>query len=132
MQENGALVGIHCCGKSDWSLITECGIDILNFDAFYYGESLGLFSKEMEAFLNKGGKIAWGVVPTLDVDSLEASTLESLTAKFEEAVSYLTNKGISRELINENSIIQHLCGAGGLSLEQAEKAMRFTSELAAF
>lgn len=131
LQENGALVGVHCCGKSDWSLITESGIDILNFDAFYFSESLGLFSKEIENFLKKGGKIAWGVVPTLDMDALEASTASSLAEKFEEAKSYLTNKGIDEKLICENSIITTSCGAGGLSVEQAEKAMRLTSELAA-
>jgi hypothetical protein len=130
LQKNGALVGIHCCGKSDWSLITESGVDILNFDGFYFGESLGLFSKEMDNFLKKGGKIAWGIVPTMDVDSLEAATLEMLAEKFEEAKSYLVNKGIDEKLIHENAIITPSCGAGSLTEAQAEKAMRLTSELA--
>lgn len=132
LQENGALVGIHCCGKSDWSLITESGIDILNFDGFYFSESLALFSKEIEAFLKKGGKIAWGIVPTLDTDALEASDVDSLAGKFEEAISYLINKDIDRKLICESSLITTSCGAGGLSEEQAEKALKLTSELAGF
>lgn len=132
LQENGAVVGIHCCGKSDWSLITETGVDILNFDAFYFGESLGLYAGEMQNFLKKGGKIAWGVIPTLDTDALDASTLESLAEKFEEAKSYLTNKGVDEKLIRENSIITTSCGAGGLSIAQSEKAMKLTSELAEF
>jgi len=130
LQKNGALVGIHCCGKSDWSLITGTGVDILNFDGFYFGESLGLFSKEIENFLKNGGKIAWGMIPTLDVDALEASTIESLAKKFEEAKLYLINKGIDEKLIYENAIITPSCGAGSLTEEQAEKAMRLTSELA--
>jgi methionine synthase II (cobalamin-independent) len=132
LQENGALVGIHCCGKSDWSLITESGVDILNFDGFYFGESLSLFSKEMDNFLKKGGKIAWGIVPTLDVDALETANMEILAKKFEEAKTYLVNKGIDEKLINENAIITPSCGAGSLSVEQAEKAMRLTSELATY
>lgn len=132
LQENGTLVGIHCCGKSDWSLITESGVDILNFDGFYFGESLGLFSKGIAEFLNRGGKIAWGIVPTLDIDSLEAASLETLAQKFQEAKSYLVNKGIDEKLINENAIITPSCGAGSLSQSQAEKAMKFTSELANF
>ena len=132
LHENGALVGIHCCGKSDWSLITESGVDILNFDGFYFGESLSLFSKEIENFLKKGGKIAWGIVPTLDVDSLETSNIEILAKKFEEAKTYLINKGIDEKLINENAFITPSCGAGSLTVEQAEKAMRLTSELAEF
>jgi len=132
LRENGALVGVHCCGKTDWSLITESEIDILNFDGFYFGESLGLFSSEIENFLKKGGKIAWGIVPTLDVDALEASTVESLAMKFEEAASFLINKGIDRKLISENAFITTSCGAGSLSPEHAEKALRLTSELADF
>jgi len=132
LQENGALVGIHCCGKSDWSLITESGVDILNFDGFYFGESLSLFSNEIENFLKKGGKIAWGIVPTLDVDALETANMEILSKKFEEAKNYLINKGISEKLINENAIITPSCGAGSLSVKQAENAMKLTSELAEF
>ena len=130
LRENGALVGIHCCGKSDWSLITESGIDILNFDAFYFGESLGLFSREIENFLKNGGKIAWGVIPTLDTDALEASTLETLIEKFEEAKGYLICKGVDEKLVFDNAIITTSCGAGGLSLAQTEKAMKLTKELA--
>ena len=132
LQENGALVGIHCCGKSDWSLITESGVDILNFDGFYFGESLSLFSHDIEKFLKKGGKIAWGIVPTLDVDSLETSNIDKLAKKFEEAKTFLVNKGIDEKLINENALITPSCGAGSLTVEQAEKAMRLTSELAEF
>jgi len=130
LQKNGALVGIHCCGKSDWSLITESGVDILNFDGFYFGESLGLFSKEISEFLNNGGKIAWGIIPTLDVDALNSATADSLLEKFKEARSYLVNKGIDEKLINENAIITPSCGAGSLTEEQAQKAMKLTSELA--
>lgn len=132
LQKHGALVGIHCCGKSDWSLITESGVDILNFDGFYFGESLSLFSKEMDNFLKRGGKIAWGIIPTLDVDSLETANMEILANKFEEAKNFLVNKGIDEKLIYENAIITPSCGAGSLTEAQAEKAMRLTSELAAY
>ncbi len=132
LQENGALVGVHCCGKSDWSLITESGADILNFDGFYYAESLSLYPKEMTTFLKKGGKIAWGIIPTLDIDSLDSATFESLTQKFEEAKAFLVNKGFDDELLNECSIITPSCGAGGLTIEQADKASKLTSQLAEF
>lgn len=132
LQKNGVLVGIHCCGKSDWSLITESGVDILNFDGFYFGESLSLFSKEIENFLKKGGIIAWGIIPTLDVDALETVNIEILAKKFEDAKTYLVNKGVEEKLILENIIITPSCGAGSLTVEQAEKAMALTSELAAY
>jgi len=130
LKQHGAIVGVHCCGNSDWSIITESGADILNFDGFYFAESLGLYSSELKKFLENGGKIAWGIIPTLDVDALMAATCESSIKKYEEAISYLVNKGIDKKLIFESTLITPTCGAGSLSVEQAEKAMRLTGELA--
>ncbi len=129
LQSAGALVGIHCCGKSDWSLITESGIDILNFDGFYFAQSLGLYPQEIKNFLVNGGKIAWGMVPTMDTDALDIATVESLVQKYEQAISYLLNKNIDKDLIAESSIITPSCGAGCLTQEQAKKAMQLTADL---
>ncbi len=71
IKDFGALSAIHCCGKSDWSVLFDAGVDIINFDAFAYSKSLGAYVKDMENFLKKGGYIAWGIVPTLDKDALE-------------------------------------------------------------
>ena len=57
LKENGAIVGIHCCGKTDWSIITESNVDILNFDALYYAESLALYSKDIECVFKKKADI---------------------------------------------------------------------------
>ncbi len=46
--------------------------------------------------------------------------------KFKKAVNYLTKKGINEKLIMDNSFITPMCGAGSLSNEPAEKAMRLT------
>ncbi len=32
-----ALAGIHCCGNTEWSILIDAGVDIVNFDAFEYG-----------------------------------------------------------------------------------------------
>lgn len=129
LRDHGALVGIHCCGKTDWSLITSSDVDIINFDALYFAESLSLYSKEINEFLKKGGYIAWGMVPTLDEDALKSADVEFLTNKFQEAVSYLTNKGIDEKLILDSCFITPTCGAGSLSVELAEKALHLNHDL---
>jgi len=130
LQANGALVGVHCCGKTDWSMIIDSGVDIINFDGFYYGESLALYAKQVEKFLKKGGYIAWGIVPTLDKDALEVATLESLVKVFEDAKEYLLKKKLDEKLIIKHSFITPSCGAGSLDLPLATKAMKLCSELA--
>ena len=79
--------------------------------------------------MKKGGYLAWGMVPTLDKTALENADAESLTKLFEKSVSYLTEKGIEQNLIIKQSFLTPSCGAGGLNIELAQKAMRLTSEL---
>lgn len=130
LRQHGVITGIHCCGKSDWSIVAESGVDILNFDGCCFAESLGLYSTDIGKFLKNGGKIAWGVVPTMDIEALEAANLESSIEKYEEAITYLTNKGIDKNLIFESTMVTPACGAGILSIEQSEKAMQLAGRLA--
>lgn len=129
IKENGALSAIHCCGKCDWSIPIDCKVDIIHFDSYAFAQNLSLFSNELKPFLQQGGKIGWGVVPTLDKDALDAADLNLLSEKFEEAIDYLIKKGIDKSLILDNSLISTACGAGSLSVEQAEKAMNLVYRL---
>lgn len=129
LRDNGALIGVHCCGKTNWSLITDSEVDILNFDGYFFGESLSAYSKEIDSFLKKGGFIAWGMIPTLDPEALEKEDLNSLLAKFEADKNYLLKNGIDEKQLLSQSIITPSCGAGVLSEELAQKAIRLTKEL---
>ncbi len=129
IKSKGAISAVHCCGKCDWTVPIEAGIDIINLDAYLYAENLGIYSKSTEKFLLNGGKIAWGVVPTLDRDALENADLCQMISKFNNAVKYLTKKGIDEKLIIDNSLITPSCGAGSLPEYLAQKALNLTKEL---
>lgn len=129
IQSNGALCAIHCCGKADWEMVLKLGVDIINLDAFLYAQSLSLYHKKIEEFLTNGGYIAWGAIPTLDKEALENITLEKTEQIFENAVKHLETKGINRELVINHSLITPSCGAGGLTIELAQKAMEITVKL---
>lgn len=129
IQSNGGISAIHCCGKCDWRIPIKAGVNIINFDAYAFAQNLSVYSKDVERFLQSGGKIAWGIVPTLDSVALENITLDDLVLKFKSSVNYLTKKGIDEKLILDNSLITSSCGAGSLSVELAQKAMDLVFEL---
>lgn len=129
IHQNGGISAIHCCGKCDWTILIKAKADIINFDAFAFSEHLGLFAQEIDKFLQDGGKLAWGLVPTLDVEALKNITLADLIKDFGQGIKYLTNKGIDEKLIIDNSLITSSCGAGSLSVGLAQKAMDLVFEL---
>ncbi len=129
IQANGGLSAIHCCGKCDWSVPLHAHVNIINLDAYAYSQNLSVFDKDVKKFLESGGKLALGVVPTLDKDALAKLDLPQLVEIFEKAVKYLTKKGIDEKLIITNSMVTPSCGAGGLDENMAEKAMSLTKQL---
>lgn len=129
IQSAGALSAIHCCGKCDWSVPIQSGVNIINLDAYSFAQNLSLFKDDVKHFLQKGGKIAWGIVPTLDKEALEAANPDVLQQKFTNAIKFLADKGIDEKLIIANSMISPSCGAGSLSEKLAEKAMNLTRDL---
>ncbi|MEE8359975.1 MAG: methionine synthase, partial [Candidatus Omnitrophota bacterium] len=54
IHEEGALAAIHCCGNTDWSILLGLDIDILNFDAYNFLQSISLYPDALKAFLNRG------------------------------------------------------------------------------
>ena len=127
VHEEGALAGIHCCGNTEWSILIDAGVDIVNFDAFSYGDTIAIYADSVKAHLEKGGILAWGVVPTASV--VMEQTVDTLEAQLETVMDNLASKGISKELITKQAIITPSCGTGSLSTEEAEKVFSLVSEL---
>jgi hypothetical protein len=91
------LKGIHCCGNTDWSVLLSTHLDILSFDAYGYLETLSLYPKDLKVFLERGGILAWGIVPTSEEVLKEEA--ESLVKRFKEGVELLSKKGIDQALL---------------------------------
>jgi len=91
------LKGIHCCGNTDWSVLLSTNLNFLSFDAYGYLETLSLYPKELKRFLERGGILAWGIVPTSEAILKEDS--QNLVARFKEGLKILSNKGIDPNLL---------------------------------
>jgi methionine synthase II (cobalamin-independent) len=91
------LKGIHCCGNTDWSVLLSTDLDILSFDAYGYLETISLYPKQLNAFLERGGILAWGIVPTSEAILKEDA--QTLIKRFKEGVKTLAKKGIDPNLL---------------------------------
>jgi methionine synthase II (cobalamin-independent) len=127
IHEEGGYAGVHCCGNTDWVLLLETEIDMINFDAFNYFENFALFATQVKSFIERDGVIAWGIVPNDEhVKGLEAS---ELVARFNKGVELLAEKAsetgpvLSIEQIETHSILTPACGLGSASMEVAEQAL---------
>lgn len=116
------LKGVHCCGNTDWSLLLATSLDILNLDAYNYGYTLALYPDEAKAFLERGGVVAWGIVPS-DEQALKGETAKSLLDRLEEEIGALNRKGVSLDLLRKQSLVTPSCGLGSISPEAAAWAL---------
>lgn len=126
--ENG-IAGIHCCGNTEWSILMDAGVDMVNFDAFSFGETIAMYPEAVKAHLARGGMLAWGVVPTST--AIREQTVEKLAAHLEKMMDNLASKGIDKKLIVEQALLTPSCGTGSMDPADAEKVFETLSQLSA-
>ena len=122
------IKGLHCCGNTNWSVILDTTIDILSFDAYNYASSLSTHSDKVKSFLERGGNIAWGIVPN-EEDTLTKESLPSLRDRLEDAIAPFTREGVKFKQIIAQGLITPSCTLAGLSLDAASQALELTAKL---
>jgi methionine synthase II (cobalamin-independent) len=129
IQQAGGLAGIHVCANTDWPFLLSVGLDILSFDAYGFFDRLAACQDDVYTFLDKGGIIAWGLIPTADDKLIAAETATSLAARWEDNIDQLVNDKWDKKAIFKRSLITPSCGTGALSLDAATKVLELTSEV---
>ncbi len=127
----GAVEGltcIHCCANIDWSILMETNTDALSFDAYEYADKIALYPKELRAFLERGGMLAWGIVPTSD-EKIVRERVGTLMSRLENSLDMLVNTGIDRQKLLHASMITPSCATSMMSLELGERAFHFTRQI---
>ncbi|HEX7344061.1 MAG TPA: hypothetical protein VF398_07340, partial [bacterium] len=127
IHQEGALAGVHCCGNTDWTLLIDARADIINFDACEYFQGLTLYIDPLKGFLQNGGILAWGIVPTSA--QAEKATSDELLAGFQDKVSFLAKRGIGKDLLYRQSLLTPSCGMGSLTVGTAERVLSLLSEV---
>ncbi len=121
------LLGVHCCGNTDWSIFTEVkNLGLISFDAFEFLDKLILYADDLKGFFARGGILCWGIVPTQLFTGEETPDL--LIRMIKEGIYQLEKKGIGEEVLLEHLIISPSCGLGTFSAEKAEKIFKLLSQ----
>jgi len=123
----GGLAGVHCCANTDWSVLLDTQVDILNLDAYGYSENLALYPAELREFLDRGGVVAWGIVP--NNEEIDSVTPQGLAEKLHEGIALICEKAAARgvtitpEEFASRSLITPACGLGPTTPEIADKVL---------
>lgn len=125
--ENG-IAGVHCCGNTEWSILVDAGVDVVNFDAFDFGETVSLYPEHMQRqIVERGNALAWGIVPTSP--KIREQTVTSLVDLYEHVTDVLSKKaGIDKQVIAEQAFITPSCGTGSLEVADAERVFKLLGE----
>lgn len=111
IHNEGASAGVHCCGNTNWGLLLKTNLDIINFDAYNFIKSIGLYPEELKLFLKNSGSLAFGLVPN-QLDLAGKTNPENLADIFKSSLNELSEKGIQRNKLIETSILTPSCGLG--------------------
>jgi hypothetical protein len=83
VQGLGGPKGLHLCAEVNLPYLLELGVEILSFDAYQIGFMPKEYAGGVAEFINKGGIISWGIVPT-ESTVLATQTPETLAERLSD------------------------------------------------
>lgn len=113
--ELSATVGVHVCGDIDVATLTAAGPRVLSVPA---RPSLVPYAGYLARFLDRGGVIAWGAVPT---EGPIGGAAGRTAARLETLWAELAERGCDPVRLRQQSLISPQCGLGGHSTSVAER-----------
>lgn len=129
VRSEGGIPGIHVCANTDWSLVLEAPIGIVNFDAFSYFDRFVLYAEPLLRFVDSGGIVAWGIVPTSREEEIDAETADSLFSRWRDQIEKTVALGVDRQRLLRQSLITPSCGTGSIDRPHAERVLALTASL---
>jgi hypothetical protein len=123
--EKLAITGLHCCGPADWRLLMQAGPHILSLPT---DGGIETAAGALASFLERGGWVAWGAVPT---DRPIGTTVERLWRMLSLLwCTLVTEGGCDPVLLRTQAMITPACGLWRHGIPQAQQVLDFTNALA--
>jgi len=122
--EGEALTGVHVCGAADWRLVMQAGPGLLSMPV---GAEVTGSAGALGAYLERGGWVAWGAVPTDGpLGETNARYWRQLSAQWCE----LVQNGCDPVLLRRQALVTPVCGLALHDEAQADHAFTLSRELA--
>ncbi|MDF1593309.1 MAG: hypothetical protein P1P89_17485 [Desulfobacterales bacterium] len=96
--------GIHLCGNPDWDFLLKLDMDVLSLDIYTNAEIFASYAGSIRRFLDKGGIIVWGIVPT-GIEPFGKEGSASLIQRLEAVWDILAGKGIDKQFLLARSLL---------------------------
>lgn len=124
--------GVHLCGNPDWDFLLRQDMDILSLDVYSNGEVFVNYTKGINKFLDRGGRLVWGLVPT-NFEPFDQENTGALENRLLGLWDELAAKGVDRELLLARSMLSPAtcCLVNPDGAETVEKAFVMVRELSA-
>jgi hypothetical protein len=96
--------GIHLCGNPDWDFLLNLDMDVLSMDVYTNAEIFATCAGSIRRFLDRGGVIVWGIIPT-GFENFSKESLGLLAIKLEGIWRHLCAKGLDLEFLLSRSLL---------------------------
>lgn len=122
--EPRAVAGVHCCGHADWASLIAAGPTVLSLPATPRLEEIAGY---LSQFLERGGWIAWGVIPT---DGPMPLSADRPWRHLSELWCQLVRRGCDPVRLRLQSLVSPACGLALHAPEVATRIYRLTTDVA--
>jgi len=115
--------GVHVCGRGDLRMALDAGPRIVHFDVGFLDlDDATVLSR----FLDGGGWVAWGAIPT---HRPVGEQPQPLWKALLESWCELTRRGCDPVQLRRQALVAPACGLAGHGESQAERAMLLAREI---
>ena len=122
--EERAIAGLHCCGRADWPVVLQAGPQMLSLPV---GAGAVDHPGAFTGYLERGGWLAWGAVPT---DRPLGESAEILWRRLLAEWDGLAEGGCDPRRLVVQALITPACGLVGMDVAQADHVVDLTGHVA--
>lgn len=125
LQAGGAITGLRCGPTADWAVVLATGPDLVTLPATAdVIEHAGLLAQ----FLDRGGRVVWGAVPT---EGPVGTGVDRLWRHLAGLWCSLVQNGVDPVLLRTHALLCPVGGLGRYHVAQAALVLELVDELAA-